>query len=129
MTISAPPPSEIWLALPAVIVPSASNAGRSLPRLSGVVPGRTPSSVSTTMASPLRWGTSTVTISSAKRPAFMAADARSCEAAASSSWRSRVMPLAAFVYFSVPAPIAQMSKAQNSPSYIIASTTLLSPMR
>ena len=50
------PPSEIWLALPAVTVPSLSNAGRSPPRLSTVVPGRTPSSCSTTIGSPLRCG-------------------------------------------------------------------------
>ena len=59
----------------------------------------------------------------------MAAEARSCEVAANASWRSRVMPSAAFVYFSVPAPMAQTSKAQNRPSYIMASTSLPSPMR
>ena len=36
---------------------------------------------------------------------------------------------AALVYFSVPAPMAHTSKAQNKPSYIMASTTVLSPMR
>ena len=129
ITTTAAPPSEICDALPAVMVPSASNAGRSPPRLSAVVPGRTPSSVSTTSGSPLRCGTDTLTISSAKRPSFWAADARSCDAAAKASWRSRVMPWAALVYFSVPAPMAHTSKAQNKPSYIMASTTDLSPMR
>jgi hypothetical protein len=32
-------------------------------------------------------------------------------------------------YFSVPAPMAHWSKAQNRPSYIIESTTFWSPMR
>ena len=94
-----------------------------------MVPGRTPSSVSTMIGSPLRWGTLTLTISSAKRPSFWAADARSCEVAAKASWRSRVMPSAAAVYFSVPAPMAQTSKAQNRPSNIMESTTFWSPRR
>ena len=41
---TADPPSEIWLAFPAVTVPSLVNAGRSLARASTVVSGRTPSS-------------------------------------------------------------------------------------
>ena len=123
--MSAPPPSEIWLALPAVIVPSASNAGRSLPRLSGVVPGRTPSSVSTTMASPLRCGTSTATISSAKRPPFMAADARSWEAAANSS--SRVSASFVALRVSVSPPIAWSVKTSHRPSYAMWSRRVTSP--
>jgi hypothetical protein len=91
VTTTAAPPSEIWLAFPAVIVPSPSKAGRSLPRDSVVVPGRTPSSVSITTGSPLRCGTDTGTISSAKRPSLMAAAARSCDAAAKASCRSRAM--------------------------------------
>ena len=59
ITITAAPPSEICEALPAVIVPSLSNAGCSAPSDSAVVPGRTPSSVSTSIGSPLRWGTCT----------------------------------------------------------------------
>jgi hypothetical protein len=72
-----------------VIVPSLEKAGRRPPRLSAVVPGRTPSSFSIMIGSPLRWGTDTVTISSAKRPSLMAAAARSWLAAANSScaWR------------------------------------------
>ena len=42
MTMSAAAPSEICDALPAVIVPSLANAGRSSPSDSVVVPGRTP---------------------------------------------------------------------------------------
>jgi len=75
ITTTAAPPSEICDALPAVMVPALSKAGRSEPRDSAVVPGRTPSSVSTTIGSPLRWGTSTATISSARRPSLMAAAA------------------------------------------------------
>ena len=59
-----------------------------------MVPGRTPSSVSTTTGSPLRWGTVTATISSANRPSLVAAAAFSWEAAAKASWRSRLMPAA-----------------------------------
>ena len=44
MMTSAQPPSEICEAEPAVMVPSAAKAGRSLPSDSAVVPGRTPSS-------------------------------------------------------------------------------------
>ena len=56
-----------------------------------VVPARGPSSVSTTV-SPLRVLTVTGTISSAKRPAAMAARARSWERTAKASASSRVMP-------------------------------------
>jgi len=52
-------------ALPAVTVPSLANEGRSLPRSSAVMPGRTCSSVSTVTV-PLRPGTSTGTICSLK---------------------------------------------------------------
>ena len=55
------------------MLPALSNAGRRPPSDSTVVPGRTPSSVSTTTGSPLRWGTSTGTISSAKRPSLIGA--------------------------------------------------------
>ena len=59
MTMTAAPPSEICDALPAVMVPSFANAGRRPPSDSVVVPGRTPSSVSTTTGSPLRCGIAT----------------------------------------------------------------------
>ena len=88
-------PSLSCEALPAVTVPSLSNAGLRPARLSGVVPGRTPSSCSTTIGSPLRWGIATGAISSAKRPSLMAFAARSCDAAASSSWAARLIDPAA----------------------------------
>ena len=58
----------------------------------------------------------------------MARAARSWELAASWSCDSRSRPADA-AYFSVPAPMAHWSKAQNRPSYIIESTTVWSPMR
>jgi hypothetical protein len=90
MTMTAAAPSEIWEAEPAVTVPSAANAGRSFARLWAVVSGRTPSSSLTTRGSPLRCGTSTLTISSSNRPFFPAAVARWCDIAANSSCSSRV---------------------------------------
>ncbi len=92
MTTRAAAPSEIWLALPAVIVPSGEKAGFSLASDSTVVSGRTPSSVSTTRGSPLRCGTFTGVISSAKRCSLIAAAARSCELAEKLSCRSRLRP-------------------------------------
>ena len=92
VTTTAAAPSEICDALPAVMVPSFANAGRRLPSDSLVVPGRTPSSVSTRIGSPLRCGISIGAISSASRPSFMAAAARSWLFAATSSCMSRVMP-------------------------------------
>jgi hypothetical protein len=50
----AEPPSEIWLAFAAVIVPSLSNAGFNPPSVSMVVSARTPSSFFTITGSPLR---------------------------------------------------------------------------
>jgi len=90
--ITAAPPSEICDALPAVMVPSFENAGRSAPSDSLDVPGRTPSSLSTMTGSPLRCGIETGVISSAKRPSFYTTAAHSCDFAAASSWASRVMP-------------------------------------
>ena len=92
MTTVAAAPSEICEALPAVMVPSFANAGRRPPSDSTVVPGRTPSSVSTRIGSPLRWGISIGAISSASRPSFIAAAARSWLLAATSSCMSRVIP-------------------------------------
>jgi hypothetical protein len=57
------------------MLPFSLNAGGSAASLSAVVPGRTPSSVSTVTA-PLRAGTLTGTISSARRPSLIAAAAR-----------------------------------------------------
>src|SRR5215467_4075497 len=56
ITTTAHAPSEICEAEPAVIVPSAPNAGGSLPSASAVVSGRTPSSASNRIGSPRRGG-------------------------------------------------------------------------
>ena len=66
-------PSLMPLALPAVTVPLGRKAGFRRASFSIVVSGRGCSSVSTTMGSPLRWGTTTGTISSLNRPLSMAA--------------------------------------------------------
>src|SRR5690606_14930146 len=68
ITTTAAAPSEIWEALPAVMVPSLEKAGRSLPSDSTVVSGRMPSSSRKSMGSPLRCGTWTVTTSSSNLP-------------------------------------------------------------
>jgi hypothetical protein len=104
------------------MLPALSNAGRSPASDSAVVSPRTPSSVSNTIGSPLRCGISTLTISLSNRPSFWARAARSWLFAASSSCGSRARPADA-AYFSVPAPMATWSKAQNRPSYIRESTT------
>ena len=129
MTISAAAPSEICDALPAVMVPSFANAGRRPESESVVVSGRTPSSSSTITGSPLRWGTGTGTISSARRPSFIAAAARSWLRAASSSCSSRVMLPKLCVYCSVPAPMWIASNAHHRPSLISESTSSPLPMR
>ena len=126
--MTAAPPSEICEALPAVMLPALSKAGRRPASDSAVVSPRTPSSVSKTTGSPLRCGISTLTISLSNRPSLAARAARSCDLAASSSCGSRASPAEA-AYFSVPAPMATWSKAQNRPSNIIESTTFWSPMR
>ena len=91
MTTTAAAPSEICDADPAVTVPSAANAGRSLARLAAVVPGRTPSSSDTVIGSPLRCGTVTCTISSSNSPFLPASAARSWLIAEYSSWAWRVI--------------------------------------
>eukprot|EP01085_Mycamoeba_gemmipara_P005345 Mycagemm_TRINITY_DN9029_c0_g1::TRINITY_DN9029_c0_g1_i1::g.5345::m.5345 type:complete len:158 gc:universal TRINITY_DN9029_c0_g1_i1:49-522(+) len=90
-------PSDTWEALPAVVEPSALKAGFNLASASGVVPARTPSSVSTDtfFSSPVLGSlTFTVmgTISSLNLPALMALSAKSCERAAKASCTWRVMP-------------------------------------
>ena len=57
--MTAAPPSVICEALPAVMLPALSKAGRSAASDSKVVSARTPSSTLTTTGSPLRCGTST----------------------------------------------------------------------
>ena len=75
ITTTAQAPSEICEDDAAVMVPSLAKAARRPDRLSAVVLARTPSSAATTIGSPLRWGTSTGTISSSKTPFFCAAAA------------------------------------------------------
>src|SRR5665213_1370231 len=83
-------PSLMPEALPAVTVPSLAKAGRSFASTSSVVPARGYSSVST-IWSPFRVLMVMGTISSLKRPASIAATARCCERAASTSWSLRVI--------------------------------------
>ena len=104
ITTTAQAPSEICEEEPAVIVPSLVNAGRSLPSDSTVVSPRTPSSVVTTIGSPLRCGISTGTTSSSKTPFFRASAARWCDRAANSSCSSRVRLAPAALYSSVGRP-------------------------
>ena len=70
--ITAAAPSEICDAFPAVMVPSFEKAGRSPASDSGVVPGRTPSSVSTMTGSPFRCGIDTGAIYAALARAGLA---------------------------------------------------------
>ncbi len=127
MTTTAAAPSEIWDALPAVMVPSGEKAGLSRPNPSTVVSERMPSSVSTTSSS-RRWRTVTGTISPASRPSLVAMHARWWLMAASSSCRARVMP-ARLAKASVPAPMWTSSNAHHSPSRIMESTAVTSPRR
>ena len=92
MTTTAAAPSEICEDVPAVIVPSLPNAGRSLASASTVVSARTPSSSRHSSGSPLRCGMSTGVISSSNTPFLCATAARWCERAANSSCSSRVRP-------------------------------------
>ena len=78
ISTTAAAPSLMPEALPAVTVPSFSNAGLSLAIASRVAPWRGYSS-SLTMMSPLRDLMVTGTISSLNLPAFCAASALFCE--------------------------------------------------
>ena len=91
ITTIAAAPSLMLEAFAAVTIPSFLNAGRSLAIPSAVVPGRGPSSVSTTMVS-FFFFTSTGTISSLNFPASIAAQAFCWLAAANSSSCSLVSP-------------------------------------
>ncbi len=122
MTTTAQAPSEIWEADPAVMVPSAAKAGRSLARVCAVVSPRTPSSSLTITGSPRRCGISTGTISSSKTPFLTAAAASWWERADRESCSSRPMP-SRVLCRSVDSPIAHWSNAQNRPSWAIESTT------
>ncbi len=75
---AAEAPSQIWLALPAVMTPSGVKAGFRLARRSADVSRRGVSSTSRVVVAPST-ATSTGTISRAKRPSSIARTARSCE--------------------------------------------------
>ena len=92
ITTTAAAPSEIGEEVPAVIVPSAPNAGRSLASVSCVVSGRIPSSSLSTRGSPRFCGTDNAVISSANTPFFCAVAARWCEAAPKASCSARLIP-------------------------------------
>jgi hypothetical protein len=81
MTTTAHAPSEIWLADPAVMVPSRRKAGRSRPSDSTVVSARMPSSSLNRIGSPLRCGIGTGTTSSSYSPFFQPWAASWCERA------------------------------------------------
>ena len=85
-------PSLICEELPAVTVPPSRKTGRSLASFSKLVSGRGPSSEWIVTGGPFGWGASTVTISSSKRPASVAATARRCDSSAKASWSSRDTP-------------------------------------
>ena len=81
-------PSEIELALAAVMVPSFEKAGFRVGIFSGMaLPG---CSSSVTVTTPLRPATSTGVISALKAPEAMASRARLRLSSAYSSWASRV---------------------------------------
>lgn len=84
-------PSVVCDEVPAVVVPALSNAGGSLLSVSGVVPGRIPSSSATTLRDPSDCKTLYGIISSLNLPDDLAAAAFWCELEANASWRSRVI--------------------------------------
>ena len=93
MTTTAAAPSFTPGAFPAVTVPpSFLKAGRSRPRASALVSGRTGSSYSSRMGSPRRCGISTGRISSLNQHSRMARAALWWLAAANASWSSRETP-------------------------------------
>ena len=76
----------------------------------------------------MREGTSTVTISSANRPAFCAASVLFWLATANLSWSSRVTAYS-FATFSAVTPMWYWLYTSHRPSTIIVSTSFQSPMR
>ena len=79
-------------ALPAVTLPALSKAGRRPASTSALVLRLMNSSAAKTIGSPFFCAIENGTISSLKRPASCAAAAFCCEASASASCASRVMP-------------------------------------
>ena len=122
ITTTAAAPSEICEAEPAVMVPSVENAGRSLPRDSAVVSPRMPSSVlnydrvalALRDRRPARSPRRTRRSPRPRRPA--GASGRRTRPARRGSARSGAL------YFSVDAPIATWSNAQNRPSWAMWSS-------
>ena len=88
VTTTAAPPSFSGQALPAVIRPSSRKTGFRPASFSTVVPGRGPSSRSTTVPS----ASVTGVISASKKPSSWRATASCWERAANSSISSRVIP-------------------------------------
>ena len=120
---TAAAPSVICEALPAVMVPSLLKAGRSLPRDSTVVSGRTPSSRETTV-SPRR----ELMVKGAISAAWNAADsaARRWERAENSSCWARLMPMSVLPS-SVEEPMERDSKASVRPSNSRVSSSSMAP--
>ena len=126
ITTTAAAPSEICEEVPAVIVPSLVNAGRSLASDSVVVSGRMPSSLAKRTGSPLRCGISMGVISASKTPFFWAAAARWWDRAPISSCSARFRPRRVLC-FSVDSPIGMFSYASVRPSCAIASSIWIAP--
>ena len=115
VTTTAAPPSEIWEALPAVIVPVGLKAGFSLASDSSVVSGRMPSSRATTTGAAFLCGISTGTTSSAIRPDSHASCARRCDRADHASCSSRPM-WSSVLTSSEESPMCLSVKVDHSPS-------------
>src|SRR5450759_4022592 len=92
ITCRAAAPSEICEEFPAVTTPSSVKARLSAPRVSIVLPRRTPSSAANSCLLPSAPTTCTRAYWPANRPSSIAAAARSCEETAISSHCSRVIP-------------------------------------
>ena len=126
-TTTAAAPSLTPGALPAVWVASSPPIAGSFASDSIVESGRIASSASTTFSA-LRLFTVTETISSASRPSSVAFAASWCERAAQRSMSGRV------ISSSLPTSLASLIiclfvNGLVSPSWVIASIALTSPMR
>ena len=124
---SAPAPSLTPGELPAVWVPSSMKIGGSLARTSRLVSRRGPSSTST-VVSPFLELIVTGTISSGRRPASVASIERSCERSAQRSMSARVSSSSAATSEASCAMCLPLN-GLVSPSWIISSIALPSPMR
>src|SRR5476649_1056864 len=128
ITSTAAAPSLSPDALPAVTLPALSKAGRNPASTSALVLRLTNSSAAKTTGSPFFCAMENGRISSANRPASCAAAAFCCEASASASCRSRVMPYC-FATFSAVIPMWYWLKTSHRPSTIMLSISFASPMR